>query len=310
MTIASGSNVQVAFVAETVQGTTPATPVFQILPVSTESVILSRDTLESEALRADRQIPDVINGNKQVGGDVAGEVRYGAFDDFLEAALGGTWDTDQPITGTDQLKAGVLRRFFTLERFHADNGDYFRNTGIEMSGFTLDRAANALTTLSFNVLGLAQASDTSAIAGSTYTPAVSTAPMDGFTGTFTINSLTDACITTASLTLDNGNEALFCIGSDTALDQAQGKSRVTGSLSIYFENLTTYNEFNAGTYLDLEIAMTDGAGNEYKFILPKFKYTSADTSVPGSEPLIFTYDIAAVLDTVTGSNLIIERTPV
>lgn len=310
MTIASGSNVQVAFVAETVQGTTPATPVFQILPVSTESVLLSRDTLESEALRADRQIPDVINGNKQVGGDVTGEVRYSAFDDFLEAALGGTWDTDQPIVGTDQLKAGVIRRFFTTERFHADVGDYFRNTGVEMSGFTLDRAANALTTLSFNVLGLAQAGTTSAIAGSTYTPAVTTAPMDGFSGTFTINSLTDACITTASITLDNGNEALFCIGSDTALDQAQGKSRVTGSLSIYFENLTTYNEFNAGTYLDLEIAMTDTAGNEYKIILPKFKYTSADTSVPGSEPLIFTYDIAAVLDTTAASNIVIERTPI
>lgn len=310
MTIASGSNVQVAFVEETVQGTTPTSPTFQIIPVSTESIALTRDTLESEALRDDRQISDVINGNKQVGGDVTGELRFGAFDKFLEAAFGSTFQTGVPVAGTDQLKAGVARTFFTMERFHADVGDYFRSTGIEMAGFTLDRAANALTTLSFNVMGLAQVSATSALAGSSYTPAVTTTPMDGFSGTFTINSLTDACVTTASITLDNGNEALFCIGSDTAKDQAQGKSRVTGSISIYFEDLVAYNLFNNGTYFDLEIVMTDSAGNEYKLILPKIKYTSADTSVPGSDPLIFSYDIAAVFDTTAGSNIVLERNPI
>lgn len=310
MTIGSGSNVEVSYIAEVTAGTTPATPAFQKLPISTESLILTRDTLESEALRADRQIADVINGNKQVGGDVSGEVRYGAFDDLLEAALGGTWATDAPAVGTDQLKAGILRKSFTFERKHADLNTYFRSRGVEMGGFTLDRAANAITTLGFNVVGLSQDSDTAPIAGSTYTEAVTTAPMDGFTGTFTINSDATACVTTANITLDNANEALFCIGSDSAIDQAQGKSRVTGNLSIYFESLDAYNLFNAGTYFDLEVVMLDGAGNQYKIILPKIKYTSADTSVSGPEPLTYSYDISAVYDETALSNIVIERTPI
>lgn len=309
MTIASGSNVEVSYVAEVTAGTTPTTPAFIKLPVSTESVVLSRDTLESEALRADRQISDVINGNKQVGGDLSGEARYGAFDDFLEAALGGTWATDTPSVGTDSLKAGVTRRSFTIERFHADVTAYFRSRGVEMAGLTLERAANAITTLSFNVVGLAQDSDTVEIAGSTYTGPVTTTPMDGFSGTFTINSLSDACVTTATVTLDNGNEALFCIGSDTAKDQAQSKSRVTGSLGIYFETLDAYELFNSGTYFDLTMVMSDAEGNQYKIILPKIKYTSADTSVSGPDTLTYTYDIAAVYDEASLSNIVIERTP-
>ena len=310
MTVASGSNVQLAYVLESTAGTTPASPAFTKLPISTESLTISRDTLESEALRADRQIADVINGNKQVGGDVTGEVRYGAFDDLLEAALGGTWATDTPSVGTDQLKAGITRRSFTFERFHADITEYFRSRGCEMGGFTLDRAANAITTLAFNVVGLSQDNGNTPLSGATYTGPVTTAPMDGFTGTFTINSQSDACVTTASIVLDNGNEALFCIGSDSALDQAQGKSRVTGSISIYFEDVNAYNLFNAGTYFDLDIVMLDGAGNQYKITLPKVKYTSADTSVSGPDPLTYSYDIAAVYDETELSNIVIERTPI
>jgi len=310
MTVASGSNVEVSYIAEVTAGTTPATPAFTKLPISTESLSLSRDPLESEALRSDRQVSDIINGNKQVGGDITGEVRFGAFDDLLEAALGGTWATDAPSVGTDQLKAGVTRRSFTFERLHADLATYFRSRGVEMSGFTLDRAANAITTLAFNAVGLSQDSDTSPLAGSTYTGPVTTAPMDGFSGTFTINGDSTACVTTASIALDNGNEALYCIGSDSAVGQAQSQSRVTGSLSIYFENLNAYNLFNAGTYFDLEVAMLDGAGNQYKIILPKIKYTSADTSVGGPDPLTYSYDISAVYDETELSNIVIERTPV
>lgn len=310
MTIGSGSNVEVSYIAEVTAGTTPATPVFQKLPISTEGLLLSRDTLESETLRADRQISDVINGNKQVGGDVTGEVRYGAFDDLLEAAFGGTWATGTPVAGTDQLKAGVTRRSFTFERYHADVGAYFRSRGVEMSGLTIDRAANSLTTMAFNCIGLSQDADTSLITGATYTDAVSTAPMDGFTGTFTISGDSAACVTTANIVLENGNEALFCIGSDTAKDQSQGKSRVSGSLSIYFENLDAYNLFNNGTYFDLEMVMQDAAGNIYKINLPRIKYTSADTSVAGPETLIYSYDISAVYDPTQQSNIVLQRTPI
>ena len=167
MTIASGSNVELAYIAEVTAGTTPSTPAFKKIPVSTESLTLSRDTLESETLRADRQIPDVINGNQQVSGDVTGEIRYGAFDDLLEAGLGGSWAADTPTGGTDQLKAGVLRKSFTFERKHADTGDYFRSLGCQIGGFTLDRSANAISTLAFTVIGLSQSPDSSAIAGST-----------------------------------------------------------------------------------------------------------------------------------------------
>jgi hypothetical protein len=86
-------------------GTTPTTPVLKPIRHTGTTLGLSKDAIESEELRQDRQVANFRHGNKSVAGDVNVELSYGTFDDLIEATLAGTW-------ATDVLKAGTTRRSF------------------------------------------------------------------------------------------------------------------------------------------------------------------------------------------------------
>lgn len=91
--MANGSRHSMAYIAEATYGVTPASPAFKTLRHTATSLALSKETLESEELRADRQTADMRHGAYQVGGDLSFELSYGAYDDFLQAVMGGTWAT-------------------------------------------------------------------------------------------------------------------------------------------------------------------------------------------------------------------------
>ena len=70
MTIATGSRHDMAYVAESTFGTTPTTPVFTPIRHNGTTLGLSKDAIESEELREDRQVAHYRHGNKSVSGDV------------------------------------------------------------------------------------------------------------------------------------------------------------------------------------------------------------------------------------------------
>jgi len=103
MTIANGAQHSIAYIAETTYGTTPSTPSFKPFGNTGTTLGITKDGVESEKLRGDRQVEDFRHGNKSISGDVTAELEYEAFDDILEAVLCGTWNTNV-------LKAGTTRR--------------------------------------------------------------------------------------------------------------------------------------------------------------------------------------------------------
>ena len=115
--MANGSRHSMRYVAESTYGQTPATPAFKPIRHTGTTLGLSKESLQSEEIRSDRQIADFRHGAYQVGGDINIELSYGSFDKLLEAVLCGTWQIDSPAAGTDRLKAGTVRRSFTIERF-------------------------------------------------------------------------------------------------------------------------------------------------------------------------------------------------
>jgi len=81
MTIATGSRHDMAYIAETTFGTTPATPAFTPIRHTGTTLGLSKDAIESEELREDRQIAHFRHGNKSVSGDINFELSYDSFND-------------------------------------------------------------------------------------------------------------------------------------------------------------------------------------------------------------------------------------
>ena len=432
--MANGSRHSMRYVAESTYGVTPANPEFKMVRHTGTTLGLSKETLQSEEIRDDRQIADFRHGAYQVGGDMNIELSFGSFDDLLEATLLGTWDiggsgtpgvaatgeltleaqptvgdtmtigavtytfvaaedfdaageiaigsslehTQQnirnaiegddgvnaehptvvigefvsnvaeiaakvegvagdaivttetftsgdnsfgsgtlsggvdPVAGaSDVLKAGVVRRSFTVERFFGDiltvDKPYHRFTGVEFNNLSLSITANAMVTGTFGVLGQNMATDTVALSGATYLDPTTTSPLDSFTGTLNEAGTPIAVITEIQLNIENALEARFVVGSKQSIRPSIGRSNCSGTVTAYFENSALLDKFINETESNIVFELPDGAGNKYVITLPRIKYNGGQPDVDGEGPITLSMPFQALLDSATGTNIIIER---
>jgi len=303
MAIANGAQHSLHYIAESTYGTTPATPTWTPLPHTGTTLALSKDGIESEKLRGDRQIEDFRHGNKSIGGEVSAEMEYGAFDDILEAVMCGTWSTNV-------LKSGTTRRSFTLERKFADlaTPEFHRYTGVEFNSLALSIAPNAMVSATFSVVGKDIALATAEVASSTYSADVGNTPFDSFTGSITEGGSSIATVTSLDITIENGLEPLFSVGSDTTNRPSIGKSRVTGSLTTYFDSKALYEKFINETASEIVCTLTDTAGNDIQIDIPNVKYNSGQPDVSGEGAVTVAMDFVALYSSSDASQLVITRT--
>lgn len=300
---AAGSQTWLAYIAETLFGQTPAAPQTKFLRTTGNSLALSKQTLTSNELRSDRGIADVRHGNRQVGGDISIEFSLSAFDDFLEAALGGTWTADV-------LKAGTNLKSFSLERGFKDIAQYLVLTGCVVSKFALDIQPNKIVTGSFSILGKDETVSAVPL-NADPTDAPANSPFDSYKGSLKEGGAAIATVTGLQLSLDNGSVANFVLMSAALDNITQGRSNLTGTLSAYFKDASLLNKFLNETESSIEITLNDKANpaKGYTFLFPRVKYMGGDPPVNSEGPIVQSLPFQALLDPVTGTNLQITRMP-
>lgn len=303
MTIANGAQHSLHYVAESTYGTTPTTPTWTPVPHTGTNLALSKDGIESEKLRGDRQVEDFRHGNRSIAGDVSAELEYGAFDDLMEAALCGTWSTDV-------LKAGTTRRSFTFERKFGDlaTPEYHRYTGCEVNTMALSVSPNSMVSVTFGLIGKDLALATTQVASSVYSADLGNSPFDSFTGSITEGGSAIATVTQIDLSLENGIEAMFAVGSQTTLRPSIGKSRVTGTLTTYFESKALYEKFINETASSIALTLTDVDGNDYLIEIGNVKYNSGQPDVSGEGSVTIAMEFVGLYDATDASNIVITRT--
>ena len=300
MAFSSGAQRDLYYVVEDSYGVPPATVAMTEVRNTEDTISLVRDSFVSDERRGDRGIHDMRLGNKQPAGDISFEFSYGAFDDFLEGALGGTWSGNV-------LKKGSTLKSFAIEKAFTDITQYQYYTGGVVNTFNLEIAPNAMITGSFGMLFRDAENGSSAYHNST--SGVSTnRPFDGFTGSILEGGGSIAEVSSMSLSLDNGFERNFVLMSNSAPQMTSGKSNITGSVTLYFANSTVYDKFVNETESSLAITLEDNLGNSYLINLPRIKYTSADTPVSSDGAIINTMNFQALDDAVQASNIVITRT--
>lgn len=297
---ADGAQHSLAYVAETTYGTTPATPAFKPLPHTGTTLGASKDVVQSEKLRSDRQVEDERHGNVSVSGDVNTELEYEAFDDILEAVLGGTWTSDV-------LKVGNTRRSFTVERKFGDIGQYQRFKGCEFNSLSLSVAPNSMVTTTIGVIGQDLSLGTSEITGATYAADSTNKPFDSFIGYIQEGGTTIGTVTSLEMTLDNGIEPLFAIGSKFSERPTIQRSMLTGTVTTYFRNSTLLQKFLNETESSIRLVLEDLDGNSYTFDLPRLKYNSGQTDVSGPGAVTVPMEFKALLDDTEETQFKITR---
>jgi len=381
---AAGSEHGLAYVSEATFGTTPPTPDMISLRHTGSSLVLSKDTFQSAELRADRQISDFRHGNKRAQGDINIELSFGEFDSFIEAASGGTWQSDWYAEGTDikcrstanqiysttttfthlavgdvvyasgftldttnnaiyvvsarattsltfetvpnaiattetgtktvrvtlqpSVKGGTNKRSFTFEREFGDIDKYARFTGCMVNTMALSLKPNAIVTGTFGIVGKTATYAGTALDASP-TASQTDSPLDAFTGALYENGVSVGLITGIDLTLDNGANPNFVVGSPFASNVSLGRSNLTGTVTAYFQDMTMLNKFINETESSLEVYLGAGTSgsNSYRVYIPRIKYGSADNTVNDEGPIEMRMDFQALLDSTLDTNIVFTK---
>lgn len=114
---------------------TSPTPTLQDIRFRTESLKQESSTAESDEIRNDRQLADVVRTSIRGVGDIGIELSYGAFDDFLQALLmASAWSSVVQVTDqTDIQVDGVANSFIGSD---GEFSAFSPNQWVKSSGFT------------------------------------------------------------------------------------------------------------------------------------------------------------------------------
>lgn len=215
-------------------------------------------------------------------------------------------------TADYKLVGGTTRRSFTFERYYSDIASggkpYHRFPGIEFTGLSMEMNANAIVTGTLSTMGKNMVLDTAAIASSTYAAASTTSVMNAFSGTVKEGGTVSGVITSINFSVDNGHERRLVIGSRYSLQPNIGEFNVEGEVSLWFEDSAMLEKFLIDdTESSLDCSMLDGAGNMFRVIFPRVKYTGGQADVSGFGPITVPMKFQALRDTVFGSALVFVR---
>lgn len=303
MATSNTNDSQIAIVAEVIAGTTPATPAFQIIKFTGETLKAQPQTEEdTEIGKAGRSAYPMDISGLTVNGSINFNLRKSAwFESVLEGVFGspfGVCPADgSPLAETNGIFVGKTVKTFTVEKRMADPvtpGAYLyqRFVGCTFSNLQLSITPNRRITGSVSVVGGVPSLASAAIAGATYAPAEANPVFrasDVLTLTLSGVAVGTYCWTNATLTFDSGNTGLPCIGTSGDREVALGLMKANLSGSIYLRDQTILQSmYDNDSLLDAIIDIQDTAlvPNHYWFQLFDVKPTAAEATLSATNTQI------------------------
>lgn len=308
---ANASQNRLSMILESAWATTPATPAFTNLRITSEDISAAKETVRSEEIRPDRNVTDEIMVGRNVTGGLDFELSYGNFDAIIQSLMFSSWSSDIIKNGAAVGDSMTLERRVALP---SGSYDYHRFVGCVVNTLSLEMTAGQIITGRAEVMGKFGGRATSIITGATYTDS-STEPVmnaanqfgslaiTGVTGTPKLRSL--------SISMTNNLREQDALGSLDAIGLAPGRFEATGSMEVYFENGNMYDAFL--NHDDLALAFTLGSvtTKKYTITVPTLKLAGdPGIGTPGNdEDVMANFDFTAIFDRLTTENasVVIER---
>lgn len=319
MGIVNSSETVLSFVEETTLGVTPATPSFQQIRTTGETLVSDIETVVSAEITPNADITDEINVGENASGPIGIEMTFGDADTgvLLSHALRADWATGVAADGFEELNASTLRKSMTVERNQSTGvgNIYSRFRGMRVNSLSLSMAAQQLATATFELLGLGETEATSVISGATYAapnsgspisgPQIANMTVGGVSGTIFYNRI--------DLTLSNNCAAQAALQEDDAVGIRYGQRSIEGTFAAYLDenSAALYTAALAGATASLSWDMVDEAGDTYRFVLPRTRWTQRRRPSTGNDTDV-TVEVGfrATFDQTAGTSLQILRTAV
>jgi len=302
--MAEGSRYSAYFVKEVVSDTTPANAKFSVFRVTKSGIDINVKTLESAEIRDDAETSDFRLGARHVEGTISGEMSFGTFDELLAAVLRGSWKDNV-------LKGGIERSSFTFVDYNADlpSGQYTLYRGCEVNSVNIKLSAEAMTTIEFAVVGRSMETANSLPAGTSLLERTTTSPMDGFSGSMQEAGAEISVITELGLTVENGIEPRFVVGSKFSIKPGAKRRSVSGTVNVYFEDNTLRDKFLNENETNIEFDLIDPTNPKQKYTIsiPRVKFTEAPRPIDGEGDIMLNMGYRGLLDSVEKTSIMITR---
>lgn len=280
----NSSQTELSYVAEDTWGVTPTSPapVFQAIRFTGESLKIMNESVVSDEIRPDRNVPDTILVGGGASGGIDGELTYGTFDAFLESALYSTWSGSP----ANSIVNGVTQKSFTLQKKQEGNGlaaVYELYKGMVVDTMTINIAAKQKTNIGFTFVG--KGGEISTSATGTVADAGDEEVLDA-SNAFTLSKAWTSPLPkllNMTINISNGLNGRPVAGSPDLVRVSAGRCTVTGSASFYFETKAMMDLFLAGTAGEIAVTLGKVAGEKYTITLPNVKITDADHFSPNND---------------------------
>lgn len=265
MAFADGSALRFAYLAEPSFGELATPPAFKLLRITSSGLKTVKSTVESDEIRADGNITDLMLGGYDVSGDVGGELSYGAWDDIFAAAFKNDW-TGDALTNAMRTKSLLFE-----EMLEAGENDLFsRFNGCMINKLSFSIQPKKPITMTASVMGRSEVTGTAELADATYAPAPTKSVMAAPRGVASL-AVAGSTFRVRSMTLDINNNLRTRESIDDLYSAEFGKGsvQVTGSIEAYFESNEVYQRALDHESAAITAVLGRVAGEKYKIEIPK-----------------------------------------
>lgn len=305
-TQAQGVNAVLAWVRETVWGTTPTTPAMIAIPFETESLSHAQTRIQRSNLSATRNPRKPTTGRAGAQGDVSVLLNPMAHGYLLADQLGAPVTTGAGSPYTHTYKVGTAAPVgATLEKGFTDVPSYHPFTGSRGVGLTLKVGDSGPVEAAFRYAckGEGTASGTPLDASPTELADV---PFDAGNANVTITEggASIATVTTleVAVEIEAGTDSYAIAGAGARAALPVGNMKVTGKITALFDSLTLYQKAKAGTESAIVISLAHGTGagtegnEKITLTLPEIVYDTNTPAVQGPAGVLWEGPFTAYYD--------------
>lgn len=194
---------------------------------------------------------------------------------------------------------------YTVEEWYSDIAQSEVYTGMKVNSMSVQLPATGLTTVDFGFAGkdMAQTGQTQ------YFNSPAAQNTNGLfaavNGVMLVDGAPVALVTSADFSVERATENATAVGSNSIAEIFTGRIKVTGNMSVYFQDAAFRSYFNDETPVSLVLALTtDNSANSdfVTFTLPKVKLGSF-TKDDGELGVVASADFQALANSATAAGL-------
>jgi hypothetical protein len=194
---------------------------------------------------------------------------------------------------------------YTVEEFYSDIAQSEVYTGMKVNSVAVQLPATGLTTVDIGFAG----KDLTQVGTTQYFTSPTAQNSNGIfaavNGVMLVAGAPVALVTSADFAIERATENATVVGSNSVADIFTGRIRVTGNLSVYFQDAAFRDYFDDETSVSIVLTVTADSSADSNFVgftLPKVKLGSF-TKDDGELGLIASASFQALLNEVTTAGL-------